>query len=85
MRLYFGSALIVAIIMVSKMWFIPLMVEILPEYEKIVEEVFLRGDLVKFAKILPNQELMERDFLEIYEFVERSVTDIEAEHLREVH
>ncbi len=53
--------------------------------EKIVEEVFLRGDLVKFAKILPNQELMERDFLEIYECVERSVTDIEAEHLREVH
>ena len=30
--------------------------------KKIVEEVFLRGDLVKFAKILPNQELMERDF-----------------------
>ena len=59
--------------------------KISPENEKIVEEVFLRGDLVKFAKILPNQELMERDFLEIYEFVERSVTDIEAEHLREVH
>ena len=59
--------------------------KISPENEKIVEEVFLRGDLVKFAKILPNQALMERDFLEIYEFVERSVTDIEAEHLREVH
>ncbi len=59
--------------------------KISPENEKIVEEVFLRGDLVKFAKILPNQELMERDFLDIYEFVERSVTDIEAEHLREVH
>ena len=59
--------------------------KISPENEKIVEEVFLRGDLVKFAKIIPNQELMERDFLEIYEFVERSVTDIEAEHLREVH
>lgn len=55
------------------------------ENEKVVEEIFLRGDLVKFAKTFPTKELMEKDFREIYEFVERSTVDIEAEHLREVH
>jgi hypothetical protein len=32
------------------------------ENEKIVEEVFLRGDLVKFAKTFPDQATMEKDF-----------------------
>jgi hypothetical protein len=30
------------------------------ENEKIVEDVFLRGDLVKFAKTFPDQETMEK-------------------------
>lgn len=55
------------------------------ENEKVVEEIFLRGDLVKFAKIFPNQEMMNDDFAKIYEFVKRSTADIEAEHLREAH
>ena len=55
------------------------------ENEKVVEEIFLRGDLVKFAKTFPTKELMQKDFVEIYDFVERSTVDIEAEHLREVN
>lgn len=55
------------------------------ENEKVVEEIFLRGDLVKFAKTFPTKELMQKDFGEIYDFVERSTVDIEAEHLREVN
>lgn len=55
------------------------------ENEKIVEEIFLRGDLVKFAKTFPTKELMQKDFGEIYDFVERSTVDIEGEHLREVN
>ncbi|WP_228412678.1 BatD family protein [Chryseobacterium sp. SC28] len=52
------------------------------ENEKIVEEIFLRGDLVKFAKTIPNQEIMSKDFTEIREFVKRSTKDVEAENLR---
>ena len=55
------------------------------ENEKIVEEIFLRGDLVKFAKVFPNHKMMNTDFQKIYEFVERSTADIESEHLREMH
>ena len=55
------------------------------ENEKVVEEIFLRGDLVKFAKAFPTKELMQKDFGEIYDFVERSTVDIEVEHLREVN
>lgn len=55
------------------------------ENEKVVEEIFLRGDLVKFAKTFPTKEMMQKDFGEIYDFVERSTVDIEAEHLREVN
>lgn len=55
------------------------------ENEKVVEEIFLRGDLVKFAKTFPTKELMQKDFGKIYDFVERSTVDIEAEHLREVN
>ncbi len=53
-----------------------------PENEKIVEEVFLRGDLVKFAKTFPDQPIMEKDFNDIRDFVKRSARDLEAEQLR---
>lgn len=55
------------------------------ENEKIVEDIFLRGDLVKFAKTIPNQEIMSRDFAEIREFVKRSTKDVEAENLRSMN
>lgn len=50
--------------------------------EKIVEDVFLRGDLVKFAKTFPDKDVMEKDFAEIRDFVQRSSKDIEFENLR---
>lgn len=52
------------------------------ENEKIVEDVFLRGDLVKFAKTFPDEKLMEKDFAEIRDFVQRSSKDLEFENLR---
>lgn len=53
-----------------------------PENEKIVEEVFLRGDLVKFAKTFPDQETMQKDFSDMRGFVKRSSKDLEVEQLR---
>ena len=53
-----------------------------PENEKIVENVFLRGDLVKFAKTFPDQPVMEKDFTDIREFVKRASKDLEVEQLR---
>ena len=53
-----------------------------PESEKKIEEIFLRGDLVKFAKTFPTQENMTTDFEEIKSFVKRSTKDLEAEQLR---
>ncbi len=50
--------------------------------EKIIEEVFLRGDLVKFAKTFPDQTMMEKDFANIRDFVKRSSKDLEFENLR---
>lgn len=50
--------------------------------EKIVEDVFLRGDLVKFAKSFPDQTAMEKDFTNIRDFVKRSSKDLEFENLR---
>lgn len=50
--------------------------------EKIVEEIFVRGDLVKFAKTFPDKDVMEKDFAEIRDFVKRSSKDIEFENLR---
>ncbi|ROS19794.1 hypothetical protein EDF65_0492 [Chryseobacterium nakagawai] len=50
--------------------------------EKIIEEVFLRGDLVKFAKTFPDQITMEKDFADIRDFVKRSSQDLEFENLR---
>ncbi|QIY82369.1 hypothetical protein HER18_01795 [Chryseobacterium sp. NEB161] len=55
------------------------------ENEKVVEDIFLRGDLVKFAKTIPSQELMTKDFDEIRDFVRRSTKDVEAEHLRNMN
>ena len=55
------------------------------ENEKVVEDIFLRGDLVKFAKTFPNKEIMTKDFAEIREFVKRSTKDIEAENLRSMN
>lgn len=52
------------------------------ENEKVVEEVFLRGDMVKFAKIFPDEEIMQKDFNEIRAFVKRSSSDLEFEKLR---
>lgn len=53
-----------------------------PENEKIVEEIFLRGDLVKFAKTFPDQTMMSADFEDMKGFVKRSSKDLEAEELR---
>ena len=55
------------------------------ENEEVVEDIFLRGDLVKFAKTFPNKEIMTKDFAEIREFVKRSTKDIEAENLRSMN
>ena len=53
-----------------------------PENEKIVENIFLRGDLVKFAKTFPDQPTMQADFNDIKTFVKRSSKDLEDEQLR---
>lgn len=53
-----------------------------PENEKIVEEIFLRGDLVKFAKTFPDQKMMLEDFEEMKTFVSRSSKDLEVNELR---
>jgi hypothetical protein len=52
------------------------------ENERVVEDVFLRGDLVKFAKTFPDQQTMEKDFADIKDFVKRSSKDLEFENLR---
>lgn len=52
------------------------------ENERVVEDVFLRGDLVKFAKTFPDQQTMEKDFADIRDFVKRSSKDLEFENLR---
>ncbi len=52
------------------------------ENEKTVEDIFLRGDLVKFAKTIPTKEIMSTDFTAIRDFVKRSTKDVEAEQLR---
>lgn len=53
-----------------------------PENEKVVEEVFLRGDLVKFAKTFPDEKTMENDLVSVRDFVKRSIKDIEFENIR---
>ena len=53
-----------------------------PDNEKIIEEIFLRGDLVKFAKVFPDQQNMQDDFDQMKTFVKRSSKDLEIEQLR---
>lgn len=53
-----------------------------PDNEKIIEDIFLRGDLVKFAKVFPDQENMQTDFDRLKTFVKRSSKDLEDEQLR---
>ena len=53
-----------------------------PDSEKMIEEIFLRGDLVKFAKTFPDQEMMMQDFDHLKKFVKNSTKDVEAENLR---
>lgn len=55
------------------------------ENEKIVEDIFLRGDLVKFAKTIPTKDLMEKDFEDIINLVKRSTKDVEAEQIRNMN
>jgi len=50
--------------------------------EKVIEDIFQRGDLVKFAKTIPNSDMMEKDFNDIKTMVQRSTKDVEAEQLR---
>ncbi|WP_407404147.1 hypothetical protein [Chryseobacterium sp.] len=52
------------------------------ENEKIIENVFMRGDRVKFAKTFPDEKTMEKDFADIKDFVKRSSKDLEFEKLR---
>ncbi|QBO57138.1 BatD family protein [Chryseobacterium salivictor] len=52
------------------------------ENEKTIEDIFLRGDLVKFAKVFPDQQNMQDDFDQMKAFVKRSSKDLEAEQLR---
>ena len=51
--------------------------------ENIVEEVMLRGDRVKFAKIFPDSVAMRQDLENIRQVVKRSAKDIEFENLRQ--
>ena len=53
-----------------------------PGNETIVEEIFLRGDLVKFAKTFPDQLMMEKDFDNMKTFVKTSSKDLEMDQLR---
>ena len=53
-----------------------------PENETIVENIFLRGDLVKFAKTFPDEIAMQNDFDAMKTFVKRSSKDLEIEQLR---
>ena len=52
------------------------------ENETIIEEVFSRGDMVKFAKIFPDTATMEKDFEGIKKVVKNSIKDLEFENLR---
>lgn len=50
--------------------------------EKILAPIFERGDLAKFAKIIPTTQEMETDFNNLRNFVKVSYKDIEFENLR---
>lgn len=53
------------------------------ENEAVIEEVMMRGDRVKFAKIFPDSNTMRQDIINIKAVVKRSVNDIEFENLRQ--
>lgn len=50
--------------------------------EQTLEDIFFRGDMVKFAKTFPDQPTMQRDFDAVRELVKRSSKDLEFEKLR---
>ena len=50
--------------------------------EKVIEEVFVTGDMVKFAKNFPDTQTMQKDFDSIKQVVKKSIKDIEFEKLR---
>lgn len=52
------------------------------ESEKTLEDIFFRGDMVKFAKTFPDQPTMQNDFDAVRELVKRSSKDLEFEKLR---
>ncbi|PIE50023.1 MAG: hypothetical protein CSA38_05470 [Flavobacteriales bacterium] len=52
------------------------------ENEQVIEEVILRGDQVKFAKMFPDKATMKKDLEDIKSFVKNSTKDIELEQLR---
>lgn len=52
------------------------------ENDAVIEHVFQRGDMVKFAKIVPEQAAMQQDFENIKALVKRSSKDLELENLR---
>ncbi|RQP14645.1 MAG: hypothetical protein EAS48_01100 [Chryseobacterium sp.] len=52
------------------------------ENERLIADVFIRGDLAKFAKAAPEKIQMESDLKEIRDFVKRAYKDIELENLR---
>lgn len=52
------------------------------ENEKVVEDIFTRGDLVKFAKVFPTEDMMDKDLNSIKAFVKNSIKDIEFENMR---
>ena len=52
------------------------------ENEKVIEEIFFRGDMVKFAKTFPDQPTMQKDWEDIRYVVKRSSKDLEFENLR---
>lgn len=51
------------------------------ENEKVLETIFLRGDMVKFAKKFPDQQMMEKDWADLRDLVKRSSKDLELEKL----
>lgn len=53
-----------------------------PENEKTLEDIFLRGDLVKFAKTFPDQDVMQQDFDAAKKFVKVSAKELELDNLR---
>ena len=56
--------------------------QIQPADEAALEELLIRGDLVKFAKTFPDREMMTKDYEVVYAFVQKLSKDINEEKLR---